>query len=81
MLTYFFCKDCLSFIVFMAKLINIKNTLYLYALNIFINDFTTKNSGEDMIHRFDEFLSWLNKKNNIFGTFKDFLEKENLKDI
>lgn len=34
--------------------------------------FTTKNSGEDMISRFDNFLEWLNKKNVKFVTFKEF---------
>lgn len=38
-------------------------------------NFTTKNTGEDMVTRFDEFLTWLNKKGNTFGTFKDFLDK------
>lgn len=41
-------------------------------------NFTTKNTGKDMIDRFDEFLFWLKKDGNIFGTFKDFLHKENL---
>ena len=34
--------------------------------------FTTKNSGEEMIKRFDEFLSWLKKSGYQFGTFQEF---------
>ncbi len=34
--------------------------------------FTTKNSGEEMIKRFDEFLSWLKKSGCQFGTFQEF---------
>lgn len=41
-------------------------------------NFTTKNTGIDMVLRFDKLLSWLNKNGNTFGTFKDFLNKENL---
>ena len=37
-------------------------------------NFTTKNTGEKMVARFDEFLAWLKKDGNTFGTFKDFLE-------
>lgn len=37
-------------------------------------NFTTKNTGEEMVARFDEFLFWLKKKGNTFGTFKDFLQ-------
>lgn len=37
-------------------------------------NFTTKNTGKDMVNRFDDFLHWLNKKGNEFGTFKHFLE-------
>ncbi|SEM86766.1 protein of unknown function [Chryseobacterium taichungense] len=34
--------------------------------------FTVKNSGEDMIKRFDDFLLWLKSKNHSFGTFQEF---------
>ncbi|WP_336688992.1 MULTISPECIES: polysaccharide deacetylase family protein [unclassified Chryseobacterium] len=34
--------------------------------------FTVKNSGNDMIERFDEFVSWLKSKNHSFGTFQEF---------
>lgn len=34
--------------------------------------FTTKNSGEEMVKRFDEFLSWLKKSGYQFGTFQEF---------
>lgn len=34
--------------------------------------FTTKNSGEEMIKRFDEFLSWLKKSGYQFGTYQEF---------
>jgi len=34
--------------------------------------FTTKNSGEEMVQRFDEFLSWLKKSGYQFGTFQEF---------
>lgn len=34
--------------------------------------FTTKNSGEKMIKRFDPFLSWLKKSGFEFGTFQEF---------
>lgn len=34
--------------------------------------FTMKNSGNDMIERFDEFVSWLKSKNYSFGTFQEF---------
>ena len=34
--------------------------------------FTVKNSGQDMVKRFDEFLSWLKSKNHTFGTFQEF---------
>lgn len=37
-------------------------------------NFTTKNTGIDMVHRFDDFLHWLKKNGNEFGTFKDFLK-------
>lgn len=36
--------------------------------------FTTKNSGKEMIERFDEFLSYLNQKKYQFGTFQEFLK-------
>ncbi|WP_027379395.1 polysaccharide deacetylase family protein [Chryseobacterium daeguense] len=34
--------------------------------------FTVKNSGKDMIERFDKFVSWLKSKNYTFGTFQEF---------
>ncbi len=34
--------------------------------------FTVKNSGKDMVERFDEFIGWLKSKNYIFGTFQEF---------
>jgi Polysaccharide deacetylase len=38
-------------------------------------NYVSKNSGADMIVRFDKMLTWINKKNFKFGTFKDFLAK------
>ena len=46
----------------------IKNSKYQ------LPNFTTKNTGEKMVARFDEFLAWLKKNGNTFGTFKDFLK-------
>ncbi len=37
--------------------------------------FTTKNTGEDMIKRFDEFVGWLKSKNHTFGTFQEFQKR------
>ncbi|WP_027385347.1 polysaccharide deacetylase family protein [Chryseobacterium gregarium] len=34
--------------------------------------FTVKNSGKDMVERFDGFISWLKSKNYTFGTFQEF---------
>lgn len=34
--------------------------------------FTVKNTGEDMVKRFDDFLLWLKSKNHSFGTFQEF---------
>ena len=34
--------------------------------------FTTKNSGNVMLERFDEFLTYLNQKKYKFGTFQEF---------
>lgn len=34
--------------------------------------FTVKNSGKDMVERFDKFISWLKSKNYTFGTFQEF---------
>ncbi|WP_312089509.1 polysaccharide deacetylase family protein [Chryseobacterium sp.] len=34
--------------------------------------FTVKNSGKEMVERFDEFVSWLKSKNYSFGTFQEF---------
>ena len=47
----------------------IKNSKYQ------LPNFTTKNTGEEMVARFDEFLAWLKKNGNTFGTFKDFLKE------
>ncbi|SFA70048.1 protein of unknown function [Flavobacterium swingsii] len=35
--------------------------------------YVSKNSGKQMIARFDKMLFWMNEKNYKFGTFKDFL--------
>lgn len=34
--------------------------------------FTVKNSGDEMVQRFDDFLGWLKNKNHSFGTFQEF---------
>ncbi|MBB4805459.1 peptidoglycan/xylan/chitin deacetylase (PgdA/CDA1 family) [Chryseobacterium defluvii] len=34
--------------------------------------FTTKNTGKEMVERFDEFVGWLKSKNYTFGTFQEF---------
>ncbi len=34
--------------------------------------FTVKNSGNEMVQRFDDFLGWLKSKNYSFGTFQEF---------
>lgn len=34
--------------------------------------FTTKNTGKEMVERFDEFVGWLKSKNHTFGTFQEF---------
>ncbi|WP_294249176.1 polysaccharide deacetylase family protein [uncultured Chryseobacterium sp.] len=34
--------------------------------------FTVKNTGKEMIGRFDAFISWLKRKNYTFGTFQEF---------
>ena len=37
--------------------------------------YTSVNTGDKMVQRFDEFVQWLRKQNQYrFGTFKDFLE-------
>ncbi|HAY3561756.1 TPA: polysaccharide deacetylase family protein [Elizabethkingia meningoseptica] len=36
--------------------------------------YTSVNTGEKMVQRFDGFVSWLKQNNYKFGTFKDFLE-------
>lgn len=36
--------------------------------------FTIKNSGNEMIERFDEFLTYLNQRNYQFGTFQEFMK-------
>lgn len=35
--------------------------------------YVSKNSGQEMITRFDKMLVWMSKKNYKFGTFKDFI--------
>jgi peptidoglycan/xylan/chitin deacetylase (PgdA/CDA1 family) len=35
--------------------------------------YVSKNSGKQMIERFDKMLFWMNEKNYKFGTFQDFL--------
>lgn len=40
--------------------------------------YVSKNSGEQMTKRVDNFISWLKEKNIPFGTFKSFLEKHQL---
>lgn len=37
--------------------------------------FTVKNSGQDMVERFDEFIGWLKDKKYSFGTFQEFQKK------
>lgn len=34
--------------------------------------FTVKNSGREMVERFEEFIIWLKQKNHVFGTFQEF---------
>lgn len=34
--------------------------------------FTVKNSGQEMVERFDAFIFWLKNKNYAFGTFQEF---------
>lgn len=36
--------------------------------------FTTKNSGSEMVERFNEYIIWLKSKNHKFGTFKEFIK-------
>ncbi|GJN60423.1 polysaccharide deacetylase [Elizabethkingia anophelis] len=36
--------------------------------------YTSVNTGDKMIQRFDEFVQWLKQNQYTFGTFKDFLE-------
>jgi len=40
--------------------------------------FTTKNTGREMVQRFDEYLGWLNKNGFRFGTFQEFERKANV---
>lgn len=40
--------------------------------------YVSKNSGEQMTKRVDNFISWLKEKNIPFGTFKSFLERHQL---
>lgn len=37
--------------------------------------FTTKNTGKDMVERFDELIRWLKSKNHTFGTFQEFQQR------
>lgn len=37
-------------------------------------NYISKNSGNDMVNRFDKLLTWMISKNYKFGTFKDFIE-------
>lgn len=41
-------------------------------------NFTTKNTGKQMIERFDEYLSWLKNRGESFLTFQEFIKNENL---
>lgn len=36
--------------------------------------FAVRNTGSNMVNRFDDFLYWLKKNGNAFGTLKEFLE-------
>lgn len=36
--------------------------------------YTTKNTGEEMVKRFDDYLSWLQANNYTFGTFQEFIK-------
>jgi len=40
--------------------------------------YVSKNSGDEMTKRIDNFISWLKEKKVPFGTFKSFLEKHQL---
>ena len=42
--------------------------------NFKLPGFTIKNSGNEMIERFDEFLTYLNQRNYQFGTFQEFMK-------
>lgn len=37
--------------------------------------YVSKNTGDQMIKRFDAFITWMQEKKFTFGTFKEFLEK------
>lgn len=37
-----------------------------------LSGITTKNTGKEMVERFDEFVGWLKSKNYTFGTFQEF---------
>lgn len=37
--------------------------------------YVSKNTGDQMIKRFDAFITWMQEKKITFGTFKEFLEK------
>lgn len=54
------------------EFVDIKNPKYK------LPNFTTKNTGRDMVNRFDSFLSWLASNGNTFGTFKELLQREKL---
>ncbi|MDY3537032.1 polysaccharide deacetylase family protein [Riemerella anatipestifer] len=38
--------------------------------------YTTKNTGESMVRRFDNFISWLKNKGETFVTYKEFLAEK-----
>jgi peptidoglycan/xylan/chitin deacetylase (PgdA/CDA1 family) len=40
--------------------------------------YTYTNTGDKMVSRFDDFILWLKKNNNQFGTFNEFIQKNNL---
>ncbi|MDQ1096177.1 MULTISPECIES: polysaccharide deacetylase family protein [Chryseobacterium] len=40
--------------------------------------FTVKNSGLDMVNRFEDFIVWLKQNNHTFGTFREFQKQMGL---